>query len=81
MPTLEQLKLFFLGTILPPLVGVVAAWLIANVHVLNLFHITESSVVGELTLLGTWGLSALFAYLTSHHILSGHWDSRSRTTR
>jgi hypothetical protein len=73
MPTAEQIRQFLVGTILPPLAGVVTTWIVANVHVLNLFHITEASIAGELTQLGTFAVSAAIAWLTTHHILKGHY--------
>ena len=77
MPNAEQIKQFLLGTVLPPLIGVLATWIVANVEVLNLFHINEASVAGELTQLGTFAVSALISFLTVHHILkpaaTGGW--------
>jgi choline-glycine betaine transporter len=49
MPTGEQIRQFLTGVILPPVAGVAATWIVANVHVLNLFNINEAAIAGELT--------------------------------
>jgi amino acid transporter len=78
MPSAEQIKQFFLTVVLPPVVGIIAAWLIATVHVLNLFGITEGQVAGELSLLGAWGITTAITALAQHHILSGHYTPAAK---
>jgi hypothetical protein len=78
MPTPENIKHFLLTVILPPLVGVVAAWVVGTVHVLNLFGITEGQIAGELSLFGTWAVSTVVAFLGQHHILSGHYSPAAK---
>ena len=80
MPNSEQIRQFLVSTVLPPLVGVAATWLVANVHVLNLFHITEASIAGELTQLGTFAVTAGIAWLTTHHILQGHYTPSNKAS-
>jgi hypothetical protein len=71
MPTGEQIRQFLTGVVLPVGVGIAAAWIVATVHILNLFGITEGQVAGELTLFGTWAVTAVVTWLTQHHILKG----------
>jgi len=78
MPSAEQLKQFLLGVILPPLIGIAAAWIVASVHVLNLFGITEGQIVGELSQLATFAITAAFAWLTQHKILSATYTPAAK---
>lgn len=77
MPTTEQLKQFIVGTILPPLVGFLATWL-ASTPVLAVFHITRDAAAAEITQLAVFGVSALFTWLTAHHILKGHYTPAAK---
>jgi hypothetical protein len=74
LPTATSLKQFLIGTILPPLVGIAATWIVGT-HVLALFPISKSQVVYEITQIATFGISAGFTWLTAHHILSGKWSA------
>jgi len=73
MPSAESIKQFLVGVVLPPIAGIVVTAIVANVHVLNLFHISETQLSGWFVSMGTWGITTLIAFLTTHHILSGHW--------
>lgn len=72
MPSASQIKQFLLGTIVPPLVGVAATWIVGT-HVLALFPISQSEIAYEITQIVTFGLTTGFAWLTSHHILKGSY--------
>lgn len=73
MPTSEQLRQFLVLTIVPVVAGAVANWLVIHVHLLASFHITATAVGSTLSQLGVFGITAVIAFLTSHHILSGHY--------
>lgn len=73
MPSLAVVKQYLTLTVLPVLAGALSNWLIVHLHFLAAFHLTASSVAGELTQLGVFGVSAGLAWLASHHILSGHY--------
>lgn len=72
LPSVDQLKQFLVGTIVPPIAGVLATWLVGT-HVLDLFRISSSEVAYEITQILTFGVVTGIAWLTSHHILSGSY--------
>lgn len=74
MPSLEVVKQYLVATVLPVLTGSAATWLVVHLHFLAAFHLAASSVAGELTQLGVWGITAGFAWLASHHILKGTYS-------
>lgn len=78
MPNSENIRHFLLGVVLPVVVGIVATWIVATVHILNLFGITEGQIAGELSLLGAWGVTVLITWLTQHHILSGIYSPAAK---
>ena len=78
MPTAEQIRQLLTGVVLPIGVGIAAAWIVATVHILNLFGITEGQVAGELSLFGTWAVSAVIAWLTQHKILSATYTPAAK---
>jgi hypothetical protein len=55
--------------------GIAATWLTVHVHVLTVFHLTQSSIAGELTQAAIFGISTGVtwlghsAWLKGHHIL------------
>jgi hypothetical protein len=69
MPTLTQVKQFLSLTVVPVLAGALANWLMVHLHFLAAFHLTASSVAGELTQLGVFGVGAGLTWLASHNIL------------
>lgn len=71
MPTVPQIKQYLCLTVVPVLAGGLANWLIIHLHFLAAFHLTQSSVAGELTQLGVFGVGAGLTYLASHNILKG----------
>ena len=73
MPSSETVKQFLTGVILPPAVGVATTWLVGKTGVLNVFHINEQQIQGQLTLAGTWGISTVIAFLVKDKILKGGW--------
>lgn len=73
MPSLATVKQYLSVTVVPVLAGALANWLIVHLHFLAAFHLTTSSVAGELTQLGVFGVGAGLAWLGSHHILAGHY--------
>jgi len=78
LPTTEQIRQFLTGVVLPPLVGALVTYLFANTHILNLFNISEASAAGELTQLGAWAITTAIAWLTTHHILMGHYAGTNK---
>jgi hypothetical protein len=77
MPTAEQIKQFLIGTVLPPLVGFLATWL-ASQPILAVFHITREAAAAEVTQALVFGLTALFTWLSAHHILKGHYTPAAK---
>lgn len=73
MPSAETVKQMVMGFVLPPLVGAATTWLVGSAHVLNIFHVSEAQLVGQLTLLGTWGVSTVIAFLVKDKVFSGDW--------
>lgn len=78
MPTAEAIRNFLLNVVLPPVVGVAAAWIVGTVHVLNLFGITEGQVAGEITQFATWGIVTLIAFLHTHNVLLGNYTPAAK---
>ncbi len=72
MPTASQLKQFILGTIVPPLAGALATWIVGT-GVLAVFKVSSSEVAYEVTQIVTFGVVTAIAWLTSHHILTGSY--------
>lgn len=68
LPSLDQIKTFIVGTIVPPIAGALATWLVGT-HVLNLFNISTSEVAYEVTQIATFGVVTGLTWLTNHHIL------------
>jgi len=79
MPSLAVVKQYLTLTVLPVLAGAASTWLMVHVHFLAAFHATQSSVAGELTQLGTFGVGAGLAWLASHHILKGTYPTPAPT--
>ena len=71
MPTASQIKQYLSLTLLPVLAAAAANWLIVHLHFLAEFHVTASSVAGEISQLGVFGITAALAWLASHHVLKG----------
>jgi hypothetical protein len=68
LPTVDQIKTFIVGTIIPPIAGALATWLIGT-HVLAIFNISSSEIAYEVTQIGTFGVVTGLTWLTNHHIL------------
>lgn len=73
MPTASQIKQFLVGTVLPPLAGALATWIVGT-GVLAIFHVSTSEVAYEVTQIATFGVVTGIAWLTSHHILTGSYE-------
>ena len=69
MPTIAQIRTFIVGTIIPPIAGALATWIVST-HVLALFAISSGQVAYAITQIATFGVVTGLAWLTSHHILS-----------
>lgn len=78
MPTAEQLRQFLVLTVLPVVAGAAANWLVIHVHLLASFHITATSIGSVVSQLGVFGITAAIAFLTSHHILAGHYTPAAK---
>lgn len=74
MPTASEIKQFLVGTILPPIAGVAATWIVGT-HVLALFAISHDQLAYEITQILTFGVTTGVAWLTSHHILTGSYKA------
>lgn len=61
----------FLGPYLAIASGAVADWLVVHVHLLALFHTTNTQVAGAITQLGVFGLTAILVWLGHHKWLTG----------
>jgi hypothetical protein len=81
LPSAETLKQFLISVVLPPLVGIVTTFVISNVHVLNVFHISESAIAGELTQLGTFAITTLIAAVFGHHMNKGTFTPAARVAQ
>ena len=81
MPTAEQVKNFIISVILPVAVGAAAAWIVASVHVLNTFGITEGQIAGELTLFGTWAVTTGITWLHAHNVLLGVYTPAAKAAK
>lgn len=78
LPSLEQIKQFLVLAVLPVIAGSAATWLVVHLHFLAAFHLTASSVAGELTQLGVWGITAGLSWLASHNILKGLYTAGAK---
>lgn len=79
MPTAEQIRQFLVGTVVPPIAGAVATWLVGT-QVFSVFHITANAAAAEITQVLVFAVVTGIGYLTSHHILSGHWAPPAKAT-
>jgi len=70
MPTVAQIRQFIVGTIIPPIAGVVATWVVGT-HVLDLFNISSSEVAYEITQIATFAVVTGLTWATNHKILTG----------
>ena len=68
MPTAAQIRTFIVGTIIPPIAGALATWIIGT-HVLALFAISSSQIAYAITQIITFGVVTGLTWLTNHHIL------------
>lgn len=82
LPSGEQIKQFLLGVVLPPVVGFVATYLTVHVPLLStFFHVSAGQIGAELTTVVTFGVTTLIAWLTQHHVLSGHYTAAARAAQ
>jgi len=77
MPSTEQIKQFLVTVVVPPIAGAVATWL-ASTPVLAVFHITANAAATEVTQALTFAIVTGIAYLSAHHILSGHYSPAAK---
>ena len=68
IPSVAQIKTFIVGTIIPPLAGALATWIVGT-HVLAIFAISSSQIAYEVTQIATFGVVTGLTWLTNHHIL------------
>ena len=61
----------FAGPYIAILSGAVADWLIVHVHLLSLFHTTNTQVAGAITQIAVFGLTAILVWLGQHKWLTG----------
>ena len=78
MPSAEQIKQWLSTVAVPILAGVLATWITVHIHFLALFHVTTGSVAAIVSQLGVFGVTAALGFLTSHHILSGHYTPAAK---
>lgn len=72
LPSSAQIRQFLVGTIIPPIAGVAATWIVGT-HVLALFPIGKSQVAYAVTQVITFGVVTGLTWLTSHHVLTGSY--------
>lgn len=61
----------FAGPYIAILSGALADWLIVHVHLLSLFHTTNTQVAGAITQIAVFGLTAILVWLGQHKWLTG----------
>ena len=68
----------FAGPYIAVVSGALADWLIVHVHILSLFHTSETAISGMLTQGLVFGLTALLVWLGQQKWLSGwqNWETR-----
>lgn len=76
IPT-EAIKQFIVGTIVPAIAGAGAAYL-ASKGVLNVFDISKATATTDLDELGVFLVVTGSGWLTSHHLLSGHYSPAAK---
>jgi hypothetical protein len=81
MPSWTQIRQFLCLTVVPVLAGAAANWLMVHLHFLAAFHLTASSVGGELTQLGVFGVTLGITWLSTHNILGGFYTPAAITAR
>lgn len=64
----------FAGPYIAILSGALADWLIVHVHLLSLFHTTNTQVAGAITQISVFGLTALLVWLGQQKWLTG-WQN------
>jgi hypothetical protein len=69
---LEAIKHYLVGAVVPVIAAAAATWL-ASKGVLNVFDISKASATTDLDELGVFVVVAGSGWLTSHHLLSGHY--------
>lgn len=69
MPSLDQIKQFLSLTVVPVVAGALANWLVVHLHFLAAFHLSATSIAGELTQLGVFAVGVAVTWLASHNIL------------
>lgn len=77
MPTQEQITQFLATTIVPLVTGALVTWL-SSTKVLALFNLTATSAAKVIGAVLVFGVSAGIAYLSSHHILAGHYTPAAK---
>lgn len=79
MPTAEQIKQFLIGIILPPSISALATWIVVKVPLITtFFHISMSSVAGELSVVATFLVGWVITWLVQHKILAGHYTPAAK---
>lgn len=78
MPSLEVVKQYLATTLLPLVAGLAANWLFVHLSWFAQIGVSAGSIEGIITQLGVVGLTAVFAWLGAHHILSGHYAAPAK---
>lgn len=73
----EAVKQFIVGTIIPAVAGAAAAYL-ASKGVLNIFDISKATATTDIDELGVFVVVAGSGWLTSHHLLLGHYSPAAK---
>jgi len=61
----------FAGPYIAVLSGAIADWLVVHVHLLGLFHTSQTAIAGTLTQVVVFGLTALLTWAGHHKWLTG----------
>ena len=77
MPSASQIKQFLLGTVVPPIAGALATWIVGS-GVLAVFKISSSDIAYEITQIATFGVISGLTWLTNHHILKGTYAAAAK---
>jgi hypothetical protein len=78
MPSVESIKAFLAAVVVPVLSGAAATWLVVHVHFLALFHLEAASIASMISQVAVFGITAGLAWLTAHHVLSGHYTPAAK---
>ncbi len=74
----EGIQQFLVAKIVPTVAAAITTWLFATSHVFNLFGVNEGQVVAVVVQALTFGVTYALAWLTTHHILKGHYTPAAK---